>query len=76
MGLRPCELEIANLAANAKLEMVLTISRGRGYVLAEGNKGPNTVIGVIPVDLNFSPVRRVRYEVGSAAWASGPTTTS
>jgi len=60
------ELEIANLAANSKLEMVLTISRGRGYVLAEGNKGPNTVIGVIPVDSNFSPVRRVRYEVGSA----------
>ena len=60
------ELEIANLAVNAKLEMVLTISRGRGYVLAEGNKGPNTVIGVIPVDSNFSPVRRVRYEVGSA----------
>ena len=46
--------------------MVLTISRGRGYVQAEGNKGPNTVIGVIPVDSNFSPVRRVRYEVGSA----------
>jgi DNA-directed RNA polymerase subunit alpha len=60
------DLEIANLSANAKLEMVLTISRGRGYVLAEGNKGPNTVIGVIPVDSNFSPVRRVRYEVGSA----------
>jgi DNA-directed RNA polymerase subunit alpha len=60
------ELEIANLAANAKLEMVLTISRGRGYVQAEANKGPNTVIGVIPVDSNFSPVARVRYEVGSA----------
>lgn len=60
------ELEIANLAPNAKLDIVLTISRGRGYVQAEGNKGPNTVIGVIPVDSNFSPVRRVRYEVGSA----------
>lgn len=60
------DLEIANLAPNSKLDMVLTISRGRGYVLAEGNKGPNTVIGVIPVDSNFSPVRRVRYEVGSA----------
>jgi DNA-directed RNA polymerase subunit alpha len=46
--------------------MVLTIARGRGYVVAEGNKGPNTVIGVIPVDSNFSPVKRVRYEVGSA----------
>ena len=42
------------------------ISRGRGYVAAEGNKGPGTSIGVIPVDSNFSPVRRVRYEVSSA----------
>jgi len=60
------ELEIANLEGGGRLEMVLTISRGRGYVQAEGNKGPNTVIGVIPVDSNFSPVARVRYEVGSA----------
>ncbi len=60
------ELEIANLEGGGRLEMILTISRGRGYVQAEGNKGPNTVIGVIPVDSNFSPVSRVRYEVGSA----------
>ncbi len=57
------ELEIANLTDGASLDMVLTIARGQGYVVAEGNKGPNTVIGVIPVDSNFSPVTRVRYEV-------------
>ena len=34
--------------------------------LADQNKGPGTTIGVIPVDSNFSPVRRVRYEVGAA----------
>jgi DNA-directed RNA polymerase subunit alpha len=60
------ELEIANLLPGARLEMILMISRGRGYVPAEGNKGPGTAIGVIPVDSNFSPVRRVRYEVSSA----------
>jgi len=60
------ELEIANLEAGASLDMVLTIARGRGYVPAEQNKGPGTSIGVIPVDSNFSPVRRVRYEVGAA----------
>jgi DNA-directed RNA polymerase subunit alpha len=60
------DLEIGNLLPNAKLEMVLTIARGHGYVVAEGNKGPNTVIGVIPVDSNFSPVKRVRFEVSSA----------
>lgn len=60
------DLEIANLEAGATLDMVLTIGRGRGYVPADQNKGPGTTIGVIPVDSNFSPVRRVRYEVGAA----------
>lgn len=60
------ELEIANLEASASLGMVLTIARGRGYVPADQNKGPGITIGVIPVDSNFSPVRRVRYEVGAA----------
>ncbi|MDA3005709.1 MAG: DNA-directed RNA polymerase subunit alpha [Actinomycetota bacterium] len=60
------ELEIANLEAGASLDMVFTIARGRGYTVAEGNKGPGSTIGVIPVDSNFSPVRRVRYEVGAA----------
>ncbi|MBY0396323.1 MAG: DNA-directed RNA polymerase subunit alpha [Thermoleophilia bacterium] len=59
-------LEIANLEAGARLDMILMIARGRGYVPAELNKGPSTTIGVIPVDSNFSPVRRVRYDVSSA----------
>jgi len=60
------ELEVANLESGASLNMVLTIARNRGYVPADQNKGPGTTIGVIPVDSNFSPVRRVRYEVGAA----------
>jgi DNA-directed RNA polymerase subunit alpha len=60
------ELEIGNLEAGSRLEMILTIARGRGYVPAELNKGPGTTIGVIPVDSNFSPVLRVRYEVSPA----------
>ena len=57
------DLEIANLAEKGKLEMTLTIGRGRGYVPAELNRGPETTIGVIPIDSIFSPVRRVAYEV-------------
>jgi DNA-directed RNA polymerase subunit alpha len=60
------ELEIANLDAKGKLEMALTIGRGRGYVPAELNRGPDTAIGVIPIDSIFSPVRRVAYEVEAA----------
>ena len=37
----------------------MTIGRGRGYVPAELNRGPEHTIGVIPIDSLFSPVRRV-----------------
>jgi DNA-directed RNA polymerase subunit alpha len=60
------ELELAHLADRGKLEMTLTIGRGRGYVPAELNRGPETTIGVIPIDSIFSPVRRVSYEVDAA----------
>lgn len=60
------ELEIANLEAGARLDMILVIARGHGYVPADQNKGPTTTIGVIPVDSNFSPVQRVRYAVSPA----------
>jgi DNA-directed RNA polymerase subunit alpha len=60
------ELELAHLADKGKLEMTLTIGRGRGYVPAELNRGPETTIGMIPVDSIFSPVRRVAYEVEAA----------
>jgi DNA-directed RNA polymerase subunit alpha len=60
------ELELANLDNKGKLEMTLTIGRGRGYVPAELNRGPQTTIGVIPIDSIFSPVRRVAYQVEAA----------
>jgi DNA-directed RNA polymerase alpha subunit len=60
------ELEIANLSEKGKLEVTLTIGRGRGYVPAELNRGPEHTIGVIPIDSIFSPVRRVSYDVEAA----------
>jgi DNA-directed RNA polymerase subunit alpha len=60
------ELEIAHLSDRARLEITLTIGRGRGYVPAELNRGPQHTIGVIPVDSIFSPVRRVTYDVEAA----------
>ncbi|HXV58157.1 MAG TPA: DNA-directed RNA polymerase subunit alpha [Gaiellaceae bacterium] len=60
------DLEIANLSDKGRLEITLTIGRGRGYVPAEMNRGPEHTIGVIPVDSIFSPVRRVSYEVEAA----------
>src|SRR6187431_2696537 len=60
------DLELAQLSDKGKLEMTLTIGRGRGYVPAELNRGPETTIGVIPIDSIFSPVRRVSYDVESS----------
>src|SRR6266536_3314371 len=60
------DLEIAHLSEKGKLEMTLTIGRGRGYVPAELNRGPEHTIGVIPIDSIFSPVRRVAYDVEAA----------
>src|SRR6476646_2930836 len=60
------DLELAHLADKGKLEMTLTIGRGRGYLPADQNRRPETTIGVIPIDSIFSPVRRVSYEVDSA----------
>src|ERR671928_249 len=60
------DLEIANLSEKGRLEVTLTIGRGRGYVPAELNRGPEHTIGVIPVDSIFSPVRRVSYDVEAA----------
>jgi DNA-directed RNA polymerase subunit alpha len=60
------EAHIATLEKKTKLEMYLTIGRGRGYSPAEDNKTPDQPIGVIPIDSIFSPVKRVAYQVESA----------
>jgi DNA-directed RNA polymerase subunit alpha len=60
------EVHIATLDKKTKLEMYMTIGRGRGYRPAEDNKSPDQPIGVIPIDSIFSPVRRVAYSVEGA----------
>jgi DNA-directed RNA polymerase subunit alpha len=57
---------IATLEEGGRLEMRLTVSRGRGYVAADDNKRPGAALGVIPIDSIFSPVRRVAYSVEPA----------
>ena len=57
------ELQIATVGKNATLSMEITLDKGRGYVPAERNKGATNIIGVIPVDSIFTPVRKVNYNV-------------
>src|SRR5688572_25090927 len=57
---------IATLEKRTKLEMYLTIGRGRGYSPADENKAEDKPIGVIPIDSIFSPIRRAAYTVDTA----------
>ncbi len=57
-------LHLATLSAGGQLEVELTVERGVGYRTAEKNKGGD-VIGVLPIDSIFSPVRKVAYRVES-----------
>lgn len=57
------DLHIATLNTKGRVEMYLTVERGRGYVTAERNKRSDQPIGVIPIDSIYSPVRRVTYRV-------------
>src|ERR671913_2499272 len=60
------DVHIATLEKKTKLELYMTIGRGRGYRPAEDNKSPDQPIGVIPIDSIFSPVKRVAYSVEQA----------
>ena len=55
-------LHLATLNAGAQLALDITIERGRGY-LSTDRDADSRVIGVIPIDAIFSPVRRVMFDV-------------
>ena len=52
---------ICTLDEGAKLDMDVTIGRGRGYRVAGSNK--NQPIGYIPIDSIYTPVKKVNYNV-------------
>jgi DNA-directed RNA polymerase subunit alpha len=54
---------ICNMEKSVHLEIELTIGKGRGYVPAEEQIIDSTVIGVIPIDSIYTPVKNVRYKV-------------
>lgn len=58
------DLHIATLNSDANLYIEITLSNGRGYVSAEKNKlAMQSVIGIIPVDSIYTPVKKVNYTV-------------
>jgi len=57
------DLHIATITEDIKFNMEMEVARGRGYVSQEMNKREDNVIGVIPIDSVFSPVRRINFLV-------------
>ena len=62
MVLNP-DQHICSLEPSVKLEMTITITKGRGFVAAEELRDENTPIGTIPVDAIYTPIRKVNWSV-------------
>lgn len=58
------ELHIASLDEDGKLEIEMTVERGRGYVGADQQPQKNTdIVGLLPIDSIYTPVIKVNYNV-------------
>ena len=57
------DLHIATVAEGGHLKMEMTVDKGRGYNVAEKNKGLSKAIDVLPIDSIFTPVKKVNYSV-------------
>ncbi len=57
------DLVICNMETSVKIEMELTIIKGRGYVPAEENKSTNAPFGTIFIDSIFTPIVNVQYAI-------------
>jgi DNA-directed RNA polymerase subunit alpha len=57
------DLLICTLDSSAKMDIELTIGKGRGYVPAEENKPKDAPLGYIPIDAIFTPIKNVKYSI-------------
>jgi DNA-directed RNA polymerase subunit alpha len=56
-------LLICTMDASARVDIEITIGKGRGYVPAEDNKPKDAQFGYIPTDAIFTPIKNVRYSI-------------
>ena len=54
---------ICNLDSKVKIQMEITIDKGRGYVTSEENKNSSAQLGTIFMDSIFTPIKNVKYHV-------------
>ena len=57
------ELHICSLEPSVKINISLTITKGRGFVPAEEERDASTPIGTIPVDAIYTPIKKVNWSV-------------
>jgi DNA-directed RNA polymerase subunit alpha len=57
------ELIICTMDSTAKLDIEITVAKGRGYVPAEDNKVKDAPLGYIPTDAIFTPIKNVKYSI-------------
>ncbi len=60
------DMYIATLDKDGKIDIEMVVEIGRGYVPAERNKEEEMVIGTIPIDAIFSPIRKMSFSVEDA----------
>ena len=54
---------ICSIEPSVKLEISLTITKGRGFVPAEEQREESTPIGTLPIDAIYTPIRKVNWSV-------------
>ena len=57
------ELVICHLAPGTKMQMTLTIGKGRGYVPSEEHQGIEKDIDTLLIDSIFTPIKNVKYSI-------------
>jgi DNA-directed RNA polymerase subunit alpha len=57
------ELVICHMEKDVKLQMDVSVSKGRGYVPADENKPAEAEFGLIAVDSIFTPIKNVRFDI-------------
>ena len=57
------ELVICHLAPGTKMQLTITIGKGRGYVPSEENQGIEKDVDTLPIDSIFTPIKNVKYSI-------------
>lgn len=57
------DLHIAYLDEDAQLEIVMTAIKGRGYISGDKNKAESDIVGILPIDSIFTPVKKANFEI-------------